>query len=74
MPLTSDEAVKKSETLADPMCPQSFRVESVLRETHDTFTLNLQPAGNAEMPRFEPGQFSMLYVFGVGEQIGRAHV
>jgi NAD(P)H-flavin reductase len=67
MPLTSEEAARKGEAVADPMCPQPFRVESVSRETHDTFTLNLQPAGNAEMPRFAPGQFSMLYVFGVGE-------
>jgi NAD(P)H-flavin reductase len=41
-------------------------VQSVERETHDTFTLEL--AGEAgPLPRFLPGQFSMLYAFAVGE-------
>ncbi|MDP2948495.1 MAG: FAD/NAD(P)-binding protein, partial [Chloroflexota bacterium] len=37
------------------------------REIHDTFTLELQPADGAGAVPFEPGQFNMLYVFGVGE-------
>jgi NAD(P)H-flavin reductase len=42
------------------------RVQSVERETHDTFTLEV--VGEAEpLPRFLPGQFSMLYAFAVGE-------
>ena len=49
------------------MCPQAHRVEGVSRETHDTFTLTLELCDGAERPRFAPGQFSMLYVFGVGE-------
>jgi NAD(P)H-flavin reductase len=47
------------------MEPLPARVLSVDKETHDTFTLKLeQPLG---MEAFSPGQFSMLYVFGVGE-------
>ncbi|HPT26364.1 MAG TPA: FAD/NAD(P)-binding protein [Bryobacteraceae bacterium] len=47
------------------MEPLPARVLSVAKETHDTFTLRLeQPPG---MGRFSPGQFSMLYDFGVGE-------
>jgi NAD(P)H-flavin reductase len=71
MPLTSEEhsSVERAGAGAalDPMCPQGFLVESVSRETHDTFTLTLQPSEGVELPRFAPGQFSMLYVFGVGE-------
>jgi len=40
-------------------------VRSARRETHDTVTLELDsPAGGY---RFQPGQFNMLYAFGVGE-------
>lgn len=35
-------------------------------ETHDTVTLVLEPAADALKP-FAPGQFAMLYAFGVGE-------
>ena len=51
----------------DPMTPQPCRVQDIVRETVDTFTVELQPAfGGARFP-FTPGQFNMLYVFGVGE-------
>lgn len=50
-----------------PMRPLPARVERVVKETHDTFTLTLGPAGSEALPGFRPGQFSMLYVFGVGE-------
>src|SRR4051812_46878843 len=49
----------------DPMLPRPCRVEAVVRETPDTFTFALE--SGTEEPRFAPGQFSMLYVFGVGE-------
>ena len=51
----------------NPMVPVPFRVQKLRRETHDTFTLELRPAnGTAGFP-FRPGQFTMFYVFGVGE-------
>jgi NAD(P)H-flavin reductase len=53
--------------IADPMVPAPYRIERVKRETHDTFTLDLAPAGGAVVQSFRPGQFNMLYVFGVGE-------
>jgi NAD(P)H-flavin reductase len=43
------------------------RVLAVEKETHDTFTLTVASADPDPLPPFEPGQFSMLYVFGVGE-------
>jgi NAD(P)H-flavin reductase len=50
----------------DPMLPHPWLVRQVSKETRDTFTLTLEPA-NGDSGVFEPGQFSMLWVFGVGE-------
>ena len=48
------------------MAPDPYRVRSVHRDTVDTFTLVLEPEIESIL-EFEPGQFNMLYVFGVGE-------
>jgi NAD(P)H-flavin reductase len=50
-----------------PMVPRPFRVVSRRAETEDTWTLSLEPADGRPMPAFGPGQFNMLYAFGVGE-------
>ncbi len=56
-----------TEKILDPMQSTPFRIERVKQETHDTFTLELEsPDGATEFP-FQPGQFNMLYVYGVGE-------
>jgi NAD(P)H-flavin reductase len=49
-----------------PLAPRPCRILRVLAESHDTFTLELQ-AGDESAGCFKPGQFNMLYVFGVGE-------
>ncbi len=49
------------------MEPVPVRVTSVSKETHDTFTLTVAPPPGDPVSAFEPGQFSMLYVYGVGE-------
>jgi len=51
---------------SDPFVPEIYRVRRVQRELPDTVTLELAPASGAR-PSFEPGQFNMLYVFGIGE-------
>lgn len=51
----------------EPMAPRLYRIQRVRRETEDTFTLELAQAGGAVPTRFAPGQFNMLYAFGVGE-------
>lgn len=51
---------------ADPFVPQIWRVARVLREASDIATLDLVPVEGAP-PSFRPGQFNMLYAFGVGE-------
>jgi NAD(P)H-flavin reductase len=50
----------------DAMLPRPFRVASTAVDTADTVTLALEPE-DGEGLRFAPGQFTMFYVFGVGE-------
>jgi len=50
----------------DPFIPQWYRVRAVQRELADTVTLELE-SPDGHRPAFEPGQFNMLYAFGVGE-------
>ncbi len=52
---------------ADPMVPRIVRVRKRTRELPGTVTLELEPADDAPLPRYQPGQFTMMYVFGVGE-------
>jgi len=49
-----------------PMHPRPYRVLEVSRELSDTFSMSLTPEDGSSVI-FEPGQFNMLYVFGVGE-------
>jgi NAD(P)H-flavin reductase len=49
------------------MVPTPLRVARRRRETHDTWTLELEPANGAGPPGYAPGQFGMLYAFGAGE-------
>lgn len=48
------------------MLPRVFLVQRAIREIPDTVTLMLAPQEQAA-PVFRPGQFNMLYAFGVGE-------
>jgi len=52
---------------ADSMIPKPFRIQRTRNETHDTFTMELVPKSGNGGFNFSPGQFNMLYVFGVGE-------
>lgn len=51
----------------EPMLPRSFRVTDRVVETVDTFTLDLAPSDDGPPLTFTPGQFTMVYVPGVGE-------
>ena len=48
------------------MTPLPYRVARSRKENHDNWTLELEPVGEAIAP-IGPGQFDMLYAFGVGE-------
>ncbi len=50
-----------------PWVPVPFRVDQRAVETADTITIALTPPKGVPPIPFRPGQFNMLYVFGVGE-------
>jgi len=56
----------RRETPVGCMVPRPTRIESLIDETYNVRTFRLRPVDGG---RFEhaPGQFNMLYVFGVGE-------
>ncbi len=55
-------------TLPNPMVPTLMGIRKIVWETDDTYTVTLEPPeGTAKDFSFLPGQFNMLYVFGVGE-------
>lgn len=52
-------------TVLNPMATTPFQVENIYKESYDTFTVELIPPDQHFV--FLPGQFNMLYVYGVGE-------
>ena len=52
--------------MADPLVPDIYRVTAAQRELEDVVTLEIVPETGSR-PAFQPGQFNMLYAFGVGE-------
>lgn len=56
-----------SESLIDPMLPHAAPIVAVHRETPDVFTLTLDVSDREQGLPFQPGQFTMLYLFGAGE-------
>ena len=59
-------AVREAVASAPPMWPAGYVVGARKVESSDTVTLLLRPAGDPIAPPL-PGQFTMLYAFGVGE-------
>jgi NAD(P)H-flavin reductase len=51
----------------DAMVPCPGVVRQVAKDTPDTFTLTVSRENEREQNAFKPGQFSMLWMFGVGE-------
>ncbi len=52
---------------SNPMIVQQFRISRKIKETHDTFSIELELPDSMDGFSFNPGQFNMLYVYGVGE-------
>ncbi len=67
MTFEHDTVPKETTVDGSPMLPEQFVVRKVVRETYDTFTLELTGAAKGSQCAFRPGQFNMVYVFGVGE-------
>jgi NAD(P)H-flavin reductase len=51
----------------DPLLPLRYRVTRRRQELVDTFSLEMEPMDGTPLIRCGPGQFNMLYVYGVGE-------
>jgi NAD(P)H-flavin reductase len=54
-------------TAPDSFLPVPALIRTITRETEDTFTLEVHPERQSSFDAFEPGQFSMIYVYGVAE-------
>lgn len=49
------------------LIPECYQVQSITHDTHDVFTLTLVKPGEQNQQPFFPGQFNMLYQYGIGE-------
>lgn len=61
-----DSQIEES-VVTSPMLPETFHVRRMRSETPDTFTIEIERVNGDPRFRFAPGQFNMLYAFGVGE-------
>lgn len=48
------------------MFPKPYYLKRVQKETYDTYTIDVSPEKGDQSP-FSPGQFNMIYAFGIGE-------
>jgi NAD(P)H-flavin reductase len=67
MDLKQTSSIQATADYPDPMIPRPFLVRRIIRETADTFTMELSSRDGDHTYAFQPGQFNMLYVAGVGE-------
>ena len=65
--MLADPPTAPHEPVLPPLTPIPYVVQSVTTETPDTTTLLVRPAGGRRIDPPRPGQFNMLYAFGVGE-------
>lgn len=64
--MTLPPTVVAARNVIEPMLPRAFRVSGRRAETSDTVTLEMEPDDGLGLA-FTPGQFTMIYVFGIGE-------
>ncbi|MBM2845202.1 MAG: Ni/Fe hydrogenase subunit gamma [Bacteroidetes bacterium] len=51
----------------DPMTPHPVMIRRIIWENDDTFTLTIDLSDEMEGYQFLPGQFNMVYMYGIGE-------
>jgi NAD(P)H-flavin reductase len=66
MKATRTQTVTQTQSM-NPWLPRPVPIVRVQRETRDTFTITLDVSDSAQGLAFLPGQFTMLYLFGVGD-------
>jgi NAD(P)H-flavin reductase len=64
--VTSPVSSVSARPVQEAMIPRLFHVSAVRKETYDTATLELASEDGPAI-EFEPGQYTMIYAFGVGE-------
>lgn len=64
--LSAEARLPREQPASDPMVPGLARVVRRRRETGDTWTLEFE-VDEPALLRFAPGQFNMLYAYGIGE-------
>lgn len=67
MEVSSSNSSATSGTSRELMLVRPFLVRRRIRETHDTYSLELDVPAEDGHFEFKPGQFNMLYAYGVGE-------
>ena len=67
MATTKTKAAAGHTCTCDAMAVRPYRIQRVLTETYDTFSVELTPEDPHDGFHFLPGQFNMLYVYGIGE-------
>jgi len=65
---TKDERqITMGDINSNPMLPEMYSLQRMRKETYDTFTMELEPTSGSRGISYKPGQFNMLYVYGIGE-------
>lgn len=67
VPRSHPGLVPVHDSATDPMHSEPYVIKQVHQETADVFTFDLVPAAHAPNFTFAPGQFNMIYMFGMGE-------
>jgi NAD(P)H-flavin reductase len=67
MAMANKNVLQQYGTADSPMLTRQFRIVRKKKETYDTFTIDLNASDNSSAFDFTPGQFNMLYVYGIGE-------
>lgn len=62
-----NDLTRENKAVLDPMLPMRYKVVSKRRDTLDTYSIEVAPVEDDDRTSFAPGQFNMLYAFGVGE-------
>jgi NAD(P)H-flavin reductase len=63
-----ENVLAQNDVLINPMVPQFVRINKMVWETEQVFTIYLTPGEDMDGKfNFKPGQFNMLYAFGIGE-------
>ncbi len=65
--MSSQTATAAMPAATDPMTPHPVMIRKMIWENDDAFTLSLDLSDGFAEYRFQPGQFNMLYLYGVGE-------